>query len=160
MTEPAPAGPLFVGPAHTTVPVQKPGRISVLWTLGGAGRDLDAVLVRLGPGADLGEPTESEYGILLTALAGSGELRTPDAVWELTPGALAWLPARTRHSLRAGEQGLTCATTHRRPGPAASPGAGEPVCLLDRLCPRCAHPAADRDAAYCARCGTPLTGPG
>ncbi|MEV7192597.1 AraC family ligand binding domain-containing protein [Streptomyces sp. NPDC093510] len=155
MTEPAPTGPLFVDPPHPTA--EKPGQISVVWTLGGAGRDLDAVVVRLAPAADLGEPTENTYGILLTVLAGSGTLHLPHAVRELAPGALAWLPAHTPHSLRAGQRGLTYTTAHRRPGPETA--AGEPACLLERVCPRCGHLAATREAHYCAHCGTPLTGP-
>ncbi|WP_078606991.1 helix-turn-helix transcriptional regulator [Streptomyces flavidovirens] len=33
---------------------------------------------------------------------------------------------------------------------------GEAACLLDRVCPDCGRLAAERDARYCGRCGTPL----
>lgn len=153
MTEPA-AGAVFLDPEQTGAPGRGP--VALVWALGGAARDLDAAVVRLAPGADLGEPAGTGHGVLLTVLAGSGELRLPETRWALAPGALAWLPARTAHTLRAGAQGLTYTTAHRRPAPAA-PGAGEPVCLLDRVCPQCGRLAADREARFCARCGTPLT---
>ncbi|WP_425264388.1 zinc ribbon domain-containing protein [Streptomyces atriruber] len=28
---------------------------------------------------------------------------------------------------------------------------------MDRVCPQCGRLAADREARFCARCGTPLT---
>ncbi|MEV0257364.1 cupin domain-containing protein [Streptomyces sp. NPDC050732] len=162
MSEPAAAHPLFVGPERTGA--TGAGQISVVWSLGGAGRDLDAAVVRLAPGADLGEPAEHGCGLLLTVLAGSGELRVPGQLLPLTPGALAWLPARTPHSLRAGQHGLTYTTTHRRPlpqtGQETAGGAGEPACLLERVCPQCGRLAGEHDARYCARCGTALPGPG
>ncbi|MFH8612644.1 cupin domain-containing protein [Streptomyces sp. NPDC018029] len=162
MSEPAGARPLFVGPERTGAPGS--GQISVVWSLGGDGRDLDAAVVRLAPGADLGEHTENGCGILLTVLAGSGELRVPGEVLPLAPGALAWLPARTPRFLRAGEHGLTYTTAHRRrPLPETGPetaGGGEPACLLERVCPRCGRLAGERDARYCARCGTALAAAG
>ncbi|MEU6996227.1 hypothetical protein ABZ953_36955 [Streptomyces sp. NPDC046465] len=156
---PAPAAPVFAAPEQTLA--GRPGQISLVWSLAaGAGRDLDASVVRLAPGADLGEPTATACGTLLTVLAGDGELRLPDAVLALAPGALAWLPAHTPHTLRAGERGLTWTTAHRRPGATGPDRAGEPVCLLERVCPHCGRLATDRDARYCARCATALTGPG
>ncbi|MGW6057462.1 cupin domain-containing protein [Streptomyces sp. NPDC055189] len=159
MNAPAPAAPVFVGPEQTAAVGR--GQVSVLWSLGDRTRDLDADVVRLAPGASTGEHTEEEFGVLLTVLTGSGELRTPDVTWQLVPGALAWLPAGPGRCVDAGEEGLVYTTAHRRrpaPGtdPHGCPDAGEPVCLLDRVCPECGGFAAERDARYCARCGTPL----
>ncbi|MEV8314594.1 AraC family ligand binding domain-containing protein [Streptomyces sp. NPDC059900] len=159
MNAPAPAAPVFVGPEQTAAAGR--GQISVLWSLGERTRDLDADVVRLAPGASIGEHTEEEFGVLLTVLTGAGVLRTRDATWQLTPGALAWLPAGTSRRVDAGDEGLVYTSAHRRrPAPGAgTPGgseAGEPVCLLGRVCPACGGLAAERDARYCARCGTPL----
>ncbi|MFH8484662.1 AraC family ligand binding domain-containing protein [Streptomyces longisporoflavus] len=160
MNAPAPAAPVFVGPEQTAAVGR--GQVSVLWALGDRTRDLDADVVRLAPGASTGEHTEREFGVLLTVLTGAGALRTADATWQLTPGALAWLPAGISRCVAAGEEGLVYTTAHRRrPLPGSGPlggfDGGEPVCLLDRVCPECGSLAADRDARYCARCGTPLT---
>ncbi|MEV2251721.1 hypothetical protein AB0I94_14275 [Streptomyces sp. NPDC050147] len=158
MSTPAPAAAVFVGPEQTGAPGR--GQISVLWALGDRTRDLDADVVRLAPGASIGDHTE-EFGVLLGVLTGTGELRTPDDSWRLAPGTLAWLPARLARCVTAGEDGLVYTTAHRRrPALGADPGtgsdAGEPVCLLGRVCPECGRLAAERDARYCARCGTPL----
>ena len=159
MSTPAPAAPVFVGPEQTAAVGR--GQISVLWSLGDRTRDLDADVVRLAPGASIGEHTEETCGVLFTVLTGTGELRTPDATWQLTPGALAWIPAGITHCVDAGEEGLVYTTAHRRrpalgAGPAGDFDAGEPVCLLDRVCPDCGRLAAERDALYCAHCGTRL----
>ncbi|MEV5983255.1 hypothetical protein [Streptomyces sp. NPDC052114] len=158
MTQPAEGAPVFVGPERTVA--DGPGAIRVVWSLGGDGRDLDAVVVRLAPGATVDDRAETAFGVLFTVLAGSGELQVPDALFTLAPGALAWLPAGTAHAVRAGERGLTYTAAHRRPlrnvGPEAHDDAGEPVCLLERVCPACGRLATDREARYCGRCGTPL----
>ncbi|WP_055702616.1 MULTISPECIES: hypothetical protein [Streptomyces] len=154
--------PVFVGPERTGA--DGPGEIRVVWSLGGETRDLDALVVRLAPGAVVDEGAGAAHGVLLTVLAGGGELRLPEDVVTLAPGALAWLPAGTAHSVHAGDRGLTYTTAHRRhplrAGGAEPHGdAGEPVCLLERVCPACGRLATDRDARYCARCGTSLTDP-
>ncbi|MFI6092923.1 cupin domain-containing protein [Streptomyces sp. NPDC051218] len=159
MSTPASAAPVFVGAEQTAAAGR--GEISVLWSLGGPTRDLDAGVVRLAPGASIGEHEEHELGVLFTVLNGTGELRTPDATWQLTPGALAWLPAGVTRCVDAGQEGLVYTTAHRRrpalaTGPGAGTDAGEPVCLLGRVCPDCGRLATERDARFCARCGTPL----
>ncbi|MFE6161176.1 cupin domain-containing protein [Streptomyces sp. NPDC056486] len=162
MSTPAPAAPVFVGPEQTAAVGR--GQVSVLWSLGDRTRDLDADVVRLAPGASIGEQTEGGFGVLFTVLTGTGELRTQDATWQLTPGALAWLPAGITRCVDAGEEGLVYTTAHRRhpalgtgpTGPSGGFDAGEPVCLLGRVCPECGRLAAERDALYCAHCGTRL----
>ncbi|MFD3577417.1 hypothetical protein [Streptomyces sp. NPDC058644] len=159
MSTPAPAAPVFVGPEQTAAAGR--GQVSVLWSLGAPARELDADVVRLAPGASVGEHVEEEFGVLFTVLAGTGELRTPDAAWQLAPGALAWLPAGITRCVAAGQDGLVY-TSARRRDPALGTGrgggfdAGEPVCLLERVCPECGRLAGERDARYCARCATPL----
>ncbi|MFD9355765.1 AraC family ligand binding domain-containing protein [Streptomyces sp. NPDC060031] len=161
MSTPDPAAPVFVAPPHSA-PLGD-GRIGVVWALADRARDLDANLVHLAPGAEIGEHTENVLGVLLVVVAGTGELRTPDAAWALTPGSLAWLPAGTTRSVRAGAEGLTYTTAHRRRppltiSPALQADGGEPPCLLNRVCAECGRLATDSDARYCARCGTGLAG--
>ncbi|TGB08360.1 hypothetical protein [Streptomyces sp. MZ04] len=165
----AATAPVFVGPEQTAATGQ--GQITVVWSLGGHARDLDANVIRLAPGAGIGEHTETTLGVLVTVLNGAGELRTPDGAWPLTPGALVWLPAGTTRSVYAGEAGLVYTTAHRRGPPLGissargseasdtsdTSDAGEPACLLDRVCPECGRLATERDARYCVRCGTALS---
>ncbi|MFD3544659.1 hypothetical protein ACFWUW_03405 [Streptomyces sp. NPDC058655] len=158
MSTPAPAAPVFLVPPH---PDAGEGRTGVVWALGDRTRDLDANLVRIGPGAGIGEHTESVLGVLLVVVGGTGELRTPDATVALVPGAVAWLPAGTTRSVRAGAEGLVYTTAHRRRppltiGPAPHAGAGEPACLLDRVCTECGRLATESDARHCSRCGARL----
>ncbi|MEV0323204.1 hypothetical protein ACIBKX_26015 [Streptomyces sp. NPDC050658] len=159
MSTPAPTTPVFVGPEETAA--AGAGQITVVWSLGGHTRDLDANVIRLAPGASIGEHTETQLGVLVTVLNGAGEVRTPDGTWPLAGGALVWLPAGTTRSVYAGDAGLVYTTAHRRRPPlgiSPAPGsdAGEPACLLDRVCPDCGRLATERDARFCARCGTPL----
>jgi quercetin dioxygenase-like cupin family protein len=159
MSTPPPAAAEYVGKEQTGAAGRGP--ISVTWSLTGPTRDLDANVVRLAPDAYIAEHTETVLGVLVTVLAGSGEVRTPDAAFGLEPGVLAWLPAGTTRSVHAGPDGLTYTTAHRRRPPmsigSARPSdAGEAACLLDRVCPECGRLATERDARFCARCGTSL----
>lgn len=161
MSTPGPAAPpVFLAPP---VPAAGDAPTGVVWALGDGARDLDANLVRFGPGAGIGDHTDTVLGVLLVVVSGTGELRTPDAVLELVPGSVAWLPAGTVRSVRAGAEGLAYATAHRRRPPPAvraadqDGGAGEPACLLDRVCAECGRLAAERDARFCTRCGTRLS---
>ncbi|GAA1570364.1 MULTISPECIES: zinc ribbon domain-containing protein [Streptomyces] len=160
MESSAPGTPVFL-PSPPPADAVGEGRIRVLWALGGAGRDLDANLVRLGARADIGEHTETVLGVLLVVVAGSGELRTPEQSVALAPGAVAWLPAGTTRSVRAGADGLTYTTSHRRRPPLGittglRAGAGEPACLASRVCAACGRMASDAEDRFCARCGEKL----
>ncbi|UCM86955.1 cupin domain-containing protein [Streptomyces marincola] len=135
-----------------------------LWRLDREGRQLDANLVRLAPHAAIGAHVERDLDVLLFVVGGAGRLDTDGGPLDLRPGTVTWLPRGARRSLSAGPAGLVHLTVHRRRpaltvrSPAAEPEGGESACLLHRLCPECARPAAERDARYCARCGTALTG--
>ncbi|MFD7561456.1 hypothetical protein ACFV9E_44160 [Streptomyces sp. NPDC059835] len=162
-----PGVPVFLAPPYAGPSDARPvgaGAVRVVWALRDGGRDLDANLVRLGAGALIGEHTETVLGVLLVVVAGSGELRTPDRTVPLAPGSVAWLPAGTDRAVHAGTEGLTYTTAHRRrpplnitPEPRSD--AGEPACLLNLVCDACGRLAAERDARYCARCGTRLPAP-
>ncbi|AUG75524.1 hypothetical protein CFP65_0562 [Kitasatospora sp. MMS16-BH015] len=146
------------------------GQGGALWRLAESGRQLDANVVRLLPGAAVAEHVEPELDVLLHVLTGAGRLLADGVAQELTPGALVWLPRGSRRSVAAGEAGLLYLTVHRRrPGltirPAAAPGTtpeptqpegGEAACLLHLVCPECGRLSQERDARFCARCGTEL----
>ncbi|MGK5500416.1 hypothetical protein [Streptomyces sp. URMC 125] len=150
-----------------------PDRAGALWRLAEAGRQLDANLVRLPPGAEVGGHAEDDLDVLLLVVGGGGELEdAAGARRALAPQALVWLPRASRRALRAGPEGLVYLTVHRRrpgmtvrgPG-SAGPGApggsgadegGEGPCMLDRVCPECGRVNGRAGAVSCERCGGPL----
>ncbi|MET9452192.1 hypothetical protein [Streptomyces cinerochromogenes] len=96
-----------------------PSASGVLWKLAESGRQLDANVVRLAPGARITAHTEAQLDVLVLVVAGDGTLGngTPDAAEPLAEGALVWLPHSAARSITAGAAGLTYVTVHgRRPG--------------------------------------------
>lgn len=139
------------------------GRGGALWRLAEPGRQLDSNLVRLGPGAEVGEHAENDLDVLVVVLEGSGRLDGPEGSLELEPRAVVWLPRGSRRALSAGPAGLAYLTVHqRRAGlaignlTAAVAEGGEGPCLLDRVCSECGRLAAEVSARYCSRCGEAL----
>ncbi|MBS2963364.1 hypothetical protein KGA66_09930 [Actinocrinis puniceicyclus] len=144
-----------------------------LWRLAEPGRQLDANLVRLPPGATVEPHTEPDVDVLLLPVAGHGTLRTEQGQIALTAHALTWLPRGSRRSITAGPDGLAYLTVHRaRTGlrirlptdPQAlarleqreeEQEGGEAACLLPRLCPHCGEVAAGAKPAVCPACGEP-----
>ena len=144
------------------------GQGGALWRLAEPGRQLDANLVRLAPGAEVAEHVEGDLDVLLVVVAGSGRLGGAEP-GELRADTVAWLPRGARRSLHAGPQGLACLTVHRRrpglsikgPGGAApdaltAPAGGDAPCLLNRVCPACDRVSPEATARFCGHCGTAL----
>ncbi|WP_406428944.1 cupin domain-containing protein [Streptomyces sp. NBC_01589] len=139
-----------------------PDRRGALWQLAEQGRELDANLVRLPPGGEVGEHQEDVLDVLLVVIAGSGRATTGAEVLELAPTTVLWLPRTSRRALAAGPDGLAYLTVHRRrPGltikpsvevPAVHEG-GEGPCMLDRVCPDCGRLSVDPEPVFCSRCG-------
>ncbi|MBN3932253.1 cupin domain-containing protein [Streptomyces verrucosisporus] len=155
-----------------------PGEGGALWRLAESGRQLDANLVRLPPGASVGEHAENDLDVLLLVVAGGGEMEDGSGGRRaLAPKALVWLPRTSRRALRAGPEGLVYLTVHRRrPGMTvgvrppsaerAAPGGdedggegGEGPCMLDRVCPACGRMNERAGSGVCERCGEPLPSP-
>ncbi|MFB8025816.1 hypothetical protein ACFQ6U_10955 [Streptomyces sp. NPDC056465] len=139
-----------------------PDERGALWHLAEQGRELDANVVRLPPGAGVGEHQEDVLDVLLVVLAGGGSLRTGDGdVLDLGPMAVTWLPRTSRRALEAGPGGLVYLTVHRRrPGLTVKPAVravayegGEAPCMLDLVCPGCGRLSADRSPVFCSTCG-------
>ncbi|QMU73279.1 cupin domain-containing protein [Streptacidiphilus sp. P02-A3a] len=155
------------------------GQGGALWRLAEPGRQLDANLVRLAPGAEVGEHVEGDLDVLLMVVDGGGELGVghPGGRVERQPlgtGTVVWLPRGSRRSLHAGPDGLVYLTAHqRRPAlgikrldggtvglRTATPQGGDAPCLLDRVCPGCDRVSAEATARFCGHCGTALPGAG
>lgn len=88
----------------------------VVWSLPHGG-DLDANLVRLEPGARIGEHVNDEVDVLIFVQAGTGRLLLGGAELALGPDHLALIPARVRRAVTAGTDGITYLSIHRRRGP-------------------------------------------
>ncbi|MFF2011773.1 cupin domain-containing protein [Streptomyces sp. NPDC058195] len=139
---------------HAVTPEER----GAIWQLAEQGRELDANLVRLPPGGEVGTHQEDVLDVLLVALDGHGRLDTDGESLALTPSTVLWLPKTSRRALAAGPDGLTYLTVHRRrPGltitPASSREGGEPPCMLDLVCPSCGHLSQDPEPVFCSRCG-------
>ncbi|MFJ2419849.1 hypothetical protein [Streptomyces brevispora] len=138
-----------------------PDARGAVWQLSEQGRELDANLVRLPAGAEVGEHQEDVLDVLLVVLAGSGRL-TPGGdgtPLDLTPTTVTWLPRTSRRALAAGPDGLAYLTVHRRrPGLTIKPTVfagegGEAPCSLDRVCPECGRMSQESAPKYCGACG-------
>ncbi|MGH9065947.1 MAG: cupin domain-containing protein [Acidimicrobiales bacterium] len=85
----------------------------VLWTLDGSS-ELNVNLVRLDPGAEVGEHVNAEVEVVLAVLEGSGQVVVDGIAHPLGPASLAFLPRGARRAIRAGEGSLVYLSIHRR----------------------------------------------
>ena len=92
-----------------------PDAAGAVWKLDVRERDLDSNVVAIPPGGGIDAHQGPDLDVLVHVLAGSGTLTNElgDAV-TLEPGALLWMPRRSRRAFRAGEDGLRYLTVHRR----------------------------------------------
>ncbi|MGI8750744.1 MAG: hypothetical protein ACR2MN_00180 [Acidimicrobiales bacterium] len=77
----------------------------VIWTLEPSSQ-LNASLVRLDAGGEIGEHVNDEVDVVVVVVEGTGELSVDDDAWRLGPATLAPSPAGTRRRIRAGPQPL------------------------------------------------------
>ncbi|MET9924000.1 MULTISPECIES: hypothetical protein [unclassified Streptomyces] len=138
-----------------------PGERGALWHLAEQGRELDANVVRVPGGAEVGEHQEDVLDVLLVVLEGGGRVRAGDGEVELGASAVVWLPRTSRRGLAAGPDGITYLTVHRRrpglaitvPSEASAYEGGEGPCMLDRVCPECGRLSEDPAPVFCSGCG-------
>lgn len=77
-------------------------------------RDLDWNVVAVPPNGEIGTPTGAGVDVLIHVLVGSGRLTTEEGTIKLTPGALLWLPSRSRPKFTAGPDGLRYLTVNQK----------------------------------------------
>lgn len=92
----------------------RPDATGALWKLPMRRRDLDSNIVRLQPDGSIGAHVGPDIDVLLLVLEGAGRITTELGTVELRPGALVWLPQRSRREFTAGPQGLSYLTVHQR----------------------------------------------
>ena len=85
-----------------------------VWKLQAKERDLDSNVIALPPGGKIEEHAGPDLDVLIHVLAGSGQLRNELGTIELFPGALLWMPRRSRRQFTAGEHALRYLTVHQR----------------------------------------------
>ncbi len=91
-------------------------RVGVIWTLEGSG-DLNANLVRFDTGGGVGEHTNDEVDVLFVGVTGSGFVFVEGEGRALSAGTLVFVPKGAGRSTRAGSDGFSYLTVHRRRGP-------------------------------------------
>jgi quercetin dioxygenase-like cupin family protein len=105
--------PRIVGDAFTAAAAEA----GSAWRLEPAARGLDANVIVLPAGDEIRAHTGPELDVLIVVLAGSGILEMSADALALEPGAIVWLPARSRRRIVAGDDGLRYFSVHqRKPG--------------------------------------------
>jgi uncharacterized protein (DUF2249 family) len=100
--------------AATVTAGSAPDAAGAVWKLQMRQRDLDANIIRLQPDTSIEAHAGPGLDVLLTVFDGGGELTTELGTLELHPGALVWLPRRSRREFTAGPDGLSYLTVHQR----------------------------------------------
>ena len=91
-----------------------PDERGAVWRLTEPTRHLDANVIALPPGGTIDAHAGPDEDVLWHVLAGDGTLATDGGDVALTPGAIVWLPRRSRRAVAAGEHGLRYFSVHRR----------------------------------------------
>ena len=91
-----------------------PQATGAVWKLQTRNRDLDSNIIALPAGGAIDTHNGPDLDVLIHVLAGNGELATENGIVELCPGALVWLPRRSRRQFTAGPSGLQYLTIHQR----------------------------------------------
>ena len=81
------------------------------------GRDLDANLVRLAPGAAIGSHVNNDVDVLVVVREGDGELVVDGVAHALADSAVALVEKGAERSITAGADGFAYLSIHRRRSP-------------------------------------------
>jgi uncharacterized protein (DUF2249 family) len=92
----------------------EPDVTGVAWKLEARERDLDSNVITLAPDGGIDTHTGADVDVLIHVLSGSGRLITEQGTIDLRPGALLWLPRRSRRQFTAGPDGLRYLTVHQK----------------------------------------------
>lgn len=87
-----------------------------IWKLEPSARQLDANIIALAPGEQIGEHIGADLDVLLHVVDGAGTLHTETATISLAPGDVVYLPARAQRQFCAGASGLSYLSVHQRKG--------------------------------------------
>ncbi|GGD34299.1 hypothetical protein GCM10010915_13360 [Microbacterium faecale] len=90
------------------------GSSGAVWNLAARDRTLDANVISLPAGDGIAEHVGPDLDVLVHVVSGSGTLVTERGDVALVPGALVWLPKRSRRAFAAGSDGLRYLTVHQR----------------------------------------------
>lgn len=88
----------------------------VVWSLPHGG-DLDVNLVHLDPDTAIGSHVNALVDVVISMVAGDGDLVIEDATHKLSGDVLALIPKGARRDIRAGDGGITYLSIHRRREP-------------------------------------------
>lgn len=100
--------------ANTAEVVAEPDVTGAVWKLEVRERDLDSNVIALAPGGGIDAHAGADVDVLIHVLSGSGRLVTEQGQIELVPGALLWLPKRSRRQFSVGPDGLRYLTVHQK----------------------------------------------
>ena len=81
---------------NTADATSTPDLTGAVWKLEVGELDLDSNVIALAPGGGIDAHAGAEVDVLIHVLSGSGRLDTEQGVIDLLPGALLWLPKRSR----------------------------------------------------------------
>ena len=87
----------------------EPDATGAVWRLQARERDLDSNVIALPAGGGIDSHAGPDLDVLIHVLSGSGT-----GTIDLSPGALLWLPRRSRRQFAAGPDGLRYLTVHQR----------------------------------------------
>ena len=85
-----------------------------IWKLEPEQRDLDANVISLAPGEEIGQHPGTCKDVQQHVFAGSGVVRTASGSSELAIGDIIYLPARSQRQFVAGDAGLGYFSVHQR----------------------------------------------
>ena len=105
---------VLVDTAETTADNTEADMTGALWKLQPRDRDLDSQIIELRSEDTIEAHTGPDFDVLVHVLAGSGRVATELDTVDLEPGAVLWLPRRSRRSFTAGPEGLRYLSVHRR----------------------------------------------
>ena len=91
-------------------------RQGVVWTLKESD-DLNANLVRFGPGLGVGEHVNNEVDVVFVGISGSGIVEVGGEERALSAGKMVFVPKGAGRSTRGTSEGFAYLTVHCRRGP-------------------------------------------
>ena len=77
-------------------------------------RDLDWNVITLAPDGEIDTAAGADVDVLIHVLFGTGRLTTGEGTIQLAPGAVLWLPSRSRPQFTAGPDGLRYLTVNQK----------------------------------------------